>query len=170
MPTKTFLKIHVEIAYYSFIFYSIGIEITNTFLHSRSSPKTRPDSRPKRHKTIPLGAAHSHMAHMREDSPHPPGLKATWKWPIHKALLTRLAQTVYLQNHFSRHSILLPMKVFLSLILPFLKEKRIFFFLVFPCTVESRFTDIHLIWTPIYNGQFCLSQLKAYIFSIKTPR
>ena len=50
MPTKTFLKIHVEIAYYSFIFYSIGIEITNTFLHFRSSPKTIPDSRPKRHK------------------------------------------------------------------------------------------------------------------------
>ena len=73
MPTKTFLKIHVEIAYYSFIFYSIGIEITNTFLHSRSSPKTTPDSRPKRHKTKPLGAEHSYMAHMREDSPLPPG-------------------------------------------------------------------------------------------------
>ena len=132
MPTKTFLKIHVEIAYYSFIFYSIGTEITNTFLHFRSSPKTRPDSRPKRHKTKPLGAAHSYMARMREDSPYPLGLEATWKWPIHKALLMRLAQTLYLQNRFSRHSILLPMKVFLSLILPFLKEKRIFFFWYFP--------------------------------------
>ena len=170
MPTKTFLKIHVEIAYYSFIFYSIGIEITNTFLHSHSSPKTRPDSRPKRHKTKPLGAEHSYMAHMREDSPYPLGLEATWKWPVHKALLMRLAQTLYLQNHFSRHSILLPMTVFLSLILPFLKEKIIFFFLVFPCTVEPRFTDIHLIWTPIYNGQFCLSQRKAHIFSLKIPR
>ena len=68
------------------------------------------------------------MARMREDFPHSPGLKATWKWPIHKALLMRLAQTLYLQNHFSRHSILLPMKVFLSLILPFLKEKKNLFF------------------------------------------
>ena len=169
MPTKTFLKIHVEIAYYSFFFYSFGIEITNTFLHSRSSPKTRPDSRPKRHKTIPLGAEHSYMAHMTEVSPHPSGLEATWKWPVHKAFLMRLAKTLYLQNHFSRHSILLPMKVFLSLILPFLKEKKSFF-LVFPCTAESRSTDIHLIRTPIYNGQFCLSQLKAHIFSLKIPR
>jgi len=123
MPTKTFLKIHVEIAYYSFSFYSFGIEITNTSIHFCTSPKTRPDSRPKWHKTLPLGAAHSYMAHMREDSPHPPGLKATWKWPIHKALFMKLAQTLYLQNHFSGRSILLPMKVFLSLILPFLKEK-----------------------------------------------
>ena len=128
MPTKTFLKIHVEIAYYSFIFYSIGIEITNTFLHSRSSPKTRPIPDQNGTKTILLGAAHSYMAHMREDSPYPLGLEATWKWPIHKALLMRLAQTLYLQNHFSRHSILLPMKVFLSLILPFLKEKKESFF------------------------------------------
>ena len=170
MPTKTFLKIHVEIAYYSFFFHSFGIEITNTSIHFCSSPKTRPIPDQNGTKTIPLVAAHSYMAHMREDFPHPPGLKATWKWPIHKALLMRLAQTLYLQNHFSRHSTLLPTKVFLSLILPFLKEKRKYFFLVFPCTVEPRFTDIHLIWTPIYNGQFCLSQLKAYIFSIKIPR
>ena len=62
------------------------------------------------------------------------------------------------------------MKVFLSLIFPFLKEKKNLFFLVFPCTVEPRSTDIHLIWTPIYNGQFCLSQRKAHIFSLKIPR
>ena len=151
MPTKTFLKIYVLSLYvlslyYSFFFYSFGIEITNTSIHSCSSPKTRPDSRPKRHKTIPL--AHSYMAQMREDSPHSLGLKATWKWPIHKALLMRLGQTLYLQNHFSRNSILLPMKVFLSLILPFLKEKKNLF----------------------YNGQFCLSQWKANIFSLKIPR
>ena len=111
------------------------------------------------------------MAHMREDSPLPPpgGLKAIWKGPIHKALLMRLGQTLYLQNHFSKHSILLPMKVFLSLILPFLKEKKNLFFLVFPLTVEPCSRDIHLIWAPIYNGQFCLSQRKAHIFSLKIP-
>ena len=83
---------------------------------------TRSDQNGK--KTIPLGAAHSYMAHMREYSPHPSGLKAIWKWPIHKALHIRLSQTSYLQNHFSRHWILLQVKVFLSLFLPFLNKKK----------------------------------------------
>ena len=47
------------------------------------------------------------------------------------------------------------------------KTNKESFFLVFPCTVEPHSTDIHLIWAPIYNGQFCLSQLKAHIFSLK---
>ena len=39
--------------------------------------------------------------------------------------------------------------------------------------LEARSTDTHLIWTPVYNGQFCLSQQKEYndtkciIFSLK---
>ena len=72
MPTKTFLKIHVEIAYYSFFFYSFGIEITNTFLHSRSSPKTRPDSRPKRHNHTFRGGTFLYGSH-EGGLPPPPG-------------------------------------------------------------------------------------------------
>ena len=35
------------------------------------------------------------------------------------------------------------------------------------CTVESHSMDTSLIWTPIYNGQFRLSQWNGHIFSVK---
>ena len=132
---KDFLKSILRSVTLLFLFYSFGIETTNTFMNSCSSPENQTRFQTKMSKfytrsdqygtkTIPLGAAHSYMAHMREYSPHPSGLKATWKWSIHKALHIRLSQTSYLQNHFSRHSILLQVKVFLSLFLPFLKNKK----------------------------------------------
>ena len=68
-----------------FLSYSFGIETTNTFIHSVVPSKTILDSRPKWAKCIPIfrpngaktlfdGAAHTHMAYIREYSPPPPGL------------------------------------------------------------------------------------------------
>ena len=64
-----------------FLSYLLGNETINTFIHSRSSPKTIPDSRPKwakcirpvsvqnGAKTLPDGAAHTYMAYLRECPP-----------------------------------------------------------------------------------------------------
>ena len=61
-----------------FLSHSFGIETMNTFIHSRSSLETIPDSRPKigptvypfsdqnGAKTLPDGAAYTYMVYIRE--------------------------------------------------------------------------------------------------------
>ena len=52
---KRFLKIHFELAYFSFFLsFSVEIETTTTFVHSRSSFENQLDSRPKWAKSIPI--------------------------------------------------------------------------------------------------------------------
>ena len=48
------------------------METINTFIHSLVPSKTIPDSRPKWHKILPDGVAHTYMAYIREYPPSGP--------------------------------------------------------------------------------------------------
>ena len=71
-----------RIRIFLFLSYSFGIEAINTFIHSVVPYKTKPDSRlkwakclpvfrPNSAKTLPDGAAHSYMAYIWELPPPP---------------------------------------------------------------------------------------------------
>ena len=92
---KRFLKIHFELAYFSFFLsFSVEIETTTTFVHSRSSFENQLDSRPKWAKSIPIfnqndghkiptlwGGTYLYGLYMGLPPPPPPGVLSTsWVW------------------------------------------------------------------------------------------
>ena len=76
-PTKGFLKIHLEFAYYSFFLIHLELKrqirscvaAKTTAEFRPKKEKSIPVFRPKRHKTIPFGAAHTYKANIREYFP-----------------------------------------------------------------------------------------------------
>ena len=81
MPTKIFLKIHFEFAYYSFFLIHLELKrqtrsCTPVENHTRIQTKTgkvyTPVSDQNGAKTIPFKAAYTYMANVREN-PSPPG-------------------------------------------------------------------------------------------------
>ena len=81
MPTKIFLKIHFEFAYYSFFLIYLELKrlthsCTPVENHTRIQTKTgkvyTPVSDQNGAKTIPFKAAYTYMANVREN-PSPPG-------------------------------------------------------------------------------------------------
>ena len=98
-----------RIRIFLFLSYSFGIETINTFIQSRSSlenhtrfgQNVHPFSDQKGAKTLPDGAAHTDMAHIRE---YPPGHSAPLFVQLDVIYIYFWQFSVFLQNILPYHA------------------------------------------------------------------
>ena len=137
------ILIYFEFAYFPF-FNSFGIETTNTFIHSHSSLKTIPDSRPKwakcvlvsdqiGAKTLSDGAAHTYMAYIREYPP-PGHFREEWDKPARQQVIS---ETLIWRNHIYDVMSLRP-----TFVAPFSDRDHLGFKSIYVATLRLSLTDI----------------------------